>query len=52
MDLLGHSSISLTMNTYSHILEEMKRETARHTDTVFDRLAVKMAVKPAEGVVN
>jgi hypothetical protein len=35
MELLGHSSISLTMNTYRHILDEMKRETARQTDAVF-----------------
>jgi hypothetical protein len=36
MELLGHSSISLTKNTYGHILEEMKRETARQTDAVFN----------------
>ena len=36
MELLGHSSISLTMNTYGHILEEMKRETACQTDAVFN----------------
>jgi len=35
MELLGHSSISLTMNTYGHILDEMKRETARQTDALF-----------------
>jgi hypothetical protein len=35
MELLGHSSISLTMNTYGHILEEMTRETARQTDALF-----------------
>jgi integrase len=52
MELLGHSSISLTMNTYGHVLEEMKCETARQTDAVFDRLAVKLAVKPAAEVVN
>jgi len=36
MELLGHSSISLTMNTYGHVLEEMKRETARKTDAMFN----------------
>jgi integrase len=35
MELLGHSSITITMNTYGHVLEEMKRETARQTDAVF-----------------
>jgi integrase len=48
MDLLGHSSISLTMNTYGHVLQEMRRETARQTDEVFKRLAVSLAVKPTE----
>jgi|SRR5271157_1018845 len=35
MELLGHSSFSLTMNTYGHILEEMQKETARQADAVF-----------------
>jgi integrase len=41
MELLGHSSISLTMNTYGHVLDEMKKETARQMDAVF-------SVAPAE----
>jgi len=52
MELLGHSSISLTMNTYGHVLKEMRQETARQTDAVFNRLAVKLAVKPAAGIIN
>jgi integrase len=52
MELLGHSSISLTMNTYGHILREMKHETARQTDVVFGRLVVKAVVKPATDSVN
>jgi integrase len=28
MEVLGHSQISLTMNTYSHVLPELKREAA------------------------
>jgi len=35
MELLGHASITTTMNTYGHVLEEMKKETARQTDAVF-----------------
>ena len=46
MELLGHSSITLTTNTYGHVLEEMQRETARQTDAVLNPLAVKLAVKP------
>jgi integrase len=32
MELLGHSQISLTMNTYSHVLPDMQREAAEHMD--------------------
>jgi integrase len=35
MELLGHASITTTMNTYGHVLDEMKKETARQTDAVF-----------------
>ena len=28
MKVLGHSQISLTMNTYSHVVPELKREAA------------------------
>jgi integrase len=41
MELLGHSSFNLTMNTYGHVLEEMKRETARQTDAVFNSVTIK-----------
>jgi hypothetical protein len=27
-DVLGHSQISLTMNTYAHVLEETRRDAA------------------------
>lgn len=52
MELLGHSSITLTMNTYAHVLKEMHRETARQTDAVLNPLAVKLAVKPVAERVN
>jgi len=32
MELLGHSTISLTMNTYSHVLDSMMREAADELD--------------------
>ena len=35
MDILGHSSISLTMNTYSHVLPELRREAAEAIDRAF-----------------
>ena len=34
MELLGHSQIALTMNTYTQVLPELKRETARGMDAI------------------
>jgi integrase len=34
MDLLGHSSIVLTSNTYGHVLEERQRAAASGMDAV------------------
>jgi integrase len=32
---LGHSTIALTMNTYSHVMPTMQEEAARKIDEVF-----------------
>jgi len=40
------------MNTYGHVLKEMRQETARQTDAVFTRLAAKLAVKPEAEIIN
>lgn len=40
------------MNTYGHVLEAMRRETAQQIAAVFIPVAVKMAVKPPTDVVN
>jgi integrase len=32
MDILGHSQISLTMNTYSHVIPELQQEAATRLD--------------------
>jgi integrase len=32
MDILGHSQISLTMNTYSHVIPELQQEAATRID--------------------
>ena len=45
-ELFGHSSISLTMNTYSHVLESMKRETANQMEAILNPVAVNVTVKP------
>jgi integrase len=35
-ELLGHSSITLTMNTYSHVLPVLHKEVAGHMDRLLD----------------
>lgn len=52
MDLLGHSTISLTMNTYSHVLDDMKRDTASKMDDALNPLAVNLAVKRSRKQAN
>ena len=52
MELFGHSSISLTMNTYGHVLEDMKHETARKMDEALNPVAVKLAVNSATAKAN
>jgi|SRR5579872_1027435 len=36
MEVLGHSQISLTMNTYSHVLPELKREAATQMEALIN----------------
>ena len=34
-DRLGHKDISITLNTYTHIMEGMKKDTAKLLDNIF-----------------
>lgn len=34
-DRLGHKDISVTLNTYTHVMEDMKRDTAKLLDNLF-----------------
>ena len=34
MDVLGHSQIGLTMNTYAHVIPDMRREAAERMDNL------------------
>jgi integrase len=36
MDVLGHSQIALTMNTYSHVIPELRREAADRMDDLLN----------------
>ncbi len=35
-ELLGHTDISLTLNTYSHVMPEIKQAAARSLDAVLN----------------
>jgi integrase len=32
MDVLGHSQIDLTMNTYNHVIPDLRRDAARRLE--------------------
>ncbi|MGH2363442.1 MAG: tyrosine-type recombinase/integrase [Chloroflexota bacterium] len=43
METLGHSTIALTMNTYSHVMPELQREAANKMDATLSRVPSKRA---------
>ncbi|HET9530132.1 MAG TPA: site-specific integrase, partial [Blastocatellia bacterium] len=52
MDLLGHSQIGLTMNTYSHVIPAMQNEVANRMDEILTPVAVSVAVREENQTVN
>jgi integrase len=36
-ELLGHANISMTLDTYSHVLPNVKREAINTLDKLFDK---------------
>jgi hypothetical protein len=65
MAILGHSQISLTMNTYSHFIPEMGEEVASHMHDILSKqdgkaihdpseepVATSMATQTSSGVVQ
>jgi integrase len=42
-DLLGHSQVSFTMQTYAHVLPEVQREVATKMNAVLSRVATPVA---------
>ena len=47
--LLGHSSIVLTSNTYGHVVEQRQREVARGMDAVLGRVRRDAQLKAGPG---
>jgi integrase len=37
MEVLGHSEIALTMNTYSHVVPELQQEAAHRMQAILER---------------
>jgi integrase len=37
METLGHSQVSLTLNTYSHVLPSLQRDAAARMNAVLER---------------
>lgn len=52
MDILGHSQISITLDTYSHVIPTMRQEVAAKMDSILNPVAVNLAVKMANEKVN
>ncbi len=50
MDLLGHSQIAVTMNTYSHVVPALRKDTADKMDAILNTaanpVATSVATKP------
>jgi integrase len=40
-DVLGHSTVGITMDLYSHVSDAMHRDAARHMDALFGLLGSK-----------
>jgi integrase len=47
MELLGHSQIAVTMNTYSHVVPALRRDAAEQMEAILNPVATKDATKLA-----
>ena len=52
-ELLGHSQVSFTMQTYAHVLPEVRKPTAAKVDEILapNGVATKVATNPVRGRV-
>src|SRR5262249_24723927 len=53
-DLLGHSQVSFTMQTYAHVLPHVQREVAAKMDEILnpEPVATRVATKPSGQASN
>jgi hypothetical protein len=52
MEILGHSQISLTMNTYGHVLPETQREATTKVADLFGKSRQMLEATPDEPESN
>ena len=52
METLGHSQISLTMNTYSHVIPALQKEVASQMDEILSPVATNVATQELPARVN
>ena len=55
MELLGHSQIAITMNTYSHVVPALRKEAANQMDAILTRpepVATSVTTKSPVSVLN
>lgn len=52
MESLGHSQISVTMNTYSHVIPAMQKEVANRMDEILNSVATPVATPIESGKPN
>lgn len=52
MDLLRHTTVSITMNLYSHVIPALRKEAADKMDEILNPVAVSVAVKAGLAKTN
>ena len=52
MEILGHSQIAVTMNTYSHVIPAMQQEIATRMDSILSSVATPAATSEKTGSVK
>jgi integrase len=43
MELLGHSQIAVTMNTYSHVVPALRRDAAKKVDAILNPVSIALS---------
>jgi integrase len=51
-ELLAHSSVSFTMQTYAHVLDQTKREVAAQMDAILKPVATSVATGTTTRSIN